>query len=121
MNILMVLSTKTYPPDGRVEREARDLIRDGHVLFLMARRGPGQLKRELVDGVNVIRVPLPFQSKKAISDLIYFFFQRYFIIFHIISACRNYRIDALHVHDLCYALATTLAGKFLNLPVIFDI
>ena len=40
MNILMVLSTKTYPPDGRVEREARDLIRDGHNLFIIARRGP---------------------------------------------------------------------------------
>ena len=36
MNILMVLSTQTYPPDRRVEREARDLIRDGHNLFLTA-------------------------------------------------------------------------------------
>ena len=38
MNILMVLSTKIYPPDGRVEREARYLIRDGHNVFLMARK-----------------------------------------------------------------------------------
>ncbi|GAF92692.1 unnamed protein product, partial [marine sediment metagenome] len=33
MNILMVLSSHGYPPDRRVEREARDLIRDGHKLF----------------------------------------------------------------------------------------
>ncbi len=120
MNILMVLSTKTYPPDGRVEREARDLIRDGHNLFLMARRGPGQQKHEVVDGVNVIRVPIPFQKKKAVADMIYFFFQRYFIFFHIVGACRRNKIEALHVHDLCYAFAATLAGKLLKLPVIFD-
>ena len=64
MNILMVLSTKTYPPDGRVEREARDLLRDGHCVYLMARRVSGQAAREVVDGVNVIRVLLPFQKIK---------------------------------------------------------
>ena len=120
MNILMVLSTKKYPPDGRVEREARDLIRAGHRLFLMARRGPEQPAEEVVNGVQVIRVPLPFQHKKAVADFIYFFFQRYFIFFYIIRTCRRHGIEALHVHDLPYALATTLAGKFLRLPVIFD-
>lgn len=120
MNILMVLSTKKYPPDGRVEREARYLIRDGHNVFLMARRGPKQMCEEVVDGVRVIRVPLPFQCKKAVADFIYFFFQRYFILFHIIRTCRRHRIDALHVHDLPYAFATTLTGKLLGIPVIFD-
>jgi len=120
MNILMVLSTKVFPPDGRVEREARSLIGDGHRIFLMARRGPGQPAEETVDGVHVIRVPLPFQRRKAIADFIYFFFQRYFIFFHILRTCRKHRIQALHVHDLCYALATTLAGKLLRVPVVFD-
>jgi len=120
MNILMVLSTKIFPPDGRVEREARSLIGDGHKVFLMARRGQGQLVEEIVDGVHVIRVPLPFQRKKAIADFTYFFFQRYLVFFRILRACRKHRIQALHVHDLCYALATTLAGKILHLPVIFD-
>lgn len=119
-NILMVLSTKKYPPDGRVEREARDLIRDGHKLFLIARRGPDQPKEETVDGVNVIRVLLPFQKKKAVGDLIYFFLQRYLIFFRIVAACRKHKIDVLHVHDLPYAFATTLAGKVLRIPVIFD-
>ena len=120
MNILMVLSTKVFPPDGRVEREARSLIGGGHRIFLMARRGPGQLIEQIVDGLHVIRVPLPFQRRKAVADFIYFFFQRYFIFFHILRACRKHRIQALHVHDLCYALATTLAGKLLRVPVVFD-
>lgn len=119
-NILMVLSTKKFPPDGRVEREARDLIRNGHNLFLMARRGPQQPKEETVEGVHVCRVPLPCQKKKAVADFIYFFFQRYSIFFRIITACRKHKIDVLHVHDLPYAFATTLAGKLLKIPVIFD-
>jgi glycosyltransferase involved in cell wall biosynthesis len=120
MNILMVLSTKTYPPDERVEREARDLIRDGHKVFLMARRGLEQSTEEIVNGVRVIRTPLPFQRKKTISDLIYFTMQRYWIFFHILLVCRKHRIKALHVHDLPYAFATVLAGKTLGIPVIFD-
>jgi len=120
VNILMVLSTKTFPPDGRVEREARDLIRDGHNVFLMARRAPGQPAEQIVNGVHVIRVPLPFQNKKAIADLIYFLFQRYFIFLHIIWACLKHKIDILHVHDLPYAFAATLAGKLLGLAVVFD-
>lgn len=35
MNILMVLSSNIFPPDGRVERELRSLMRDDHNLFLM--------------------------------------------------------------------------------------
>ena len=120
MNILMVLSTKKFPPDGRVEREARDLLREGHTLFLMARRGPSQRPRETVDGVHVLRTWLPFQKTKPLADLIYFFCQRYLILFPILLACRRHRIDALHVHDLPYAFATTLAGRLLKLPVIFD-
>ena len=119
-NILMVLSVKTFPPDGRVEREARDLIRDGHRVFLMARRGIGQTRTETVDGVHVIRAPLPFQKRKAIADFIHLALQRYYILFHIISACRRYNIDALHVHDLPYAFATALAGRLLGIPVVFD-
>lgn len=120
MNILMVLSAKKYPPDRRVEREAHALAASGHKVFLMARRGPDQPKEEMVDGVHVIRVPLPFQGKKAISDTIYFYFQRYWIYCAIVRACRRHGIEALHVHDLPYAFATTLAGQRMKIPIVFD-
>jgi glycosyltransferase involved in cell wall biosynthesis len=120
MNILMVLSSHPYPPDERVEREARDLIRDGHSLFLIARLGIGQPKEEDVNGVRVIRTPLPFQHKKRVADLIYHTLQRYWIFFHILWVCRKYRIEALHVHDLPYAFAAVLSGKVLKIPTVFD-
>jgi len=120
MNILMVLSSHGYPPDRRVEREARDLIRDGHEVFLMARRCPGESAAEDVDRVHVIRVPLLFQRAGPIGGLWYYLVHRYVIFFRILRACRRHRIDALHVHDLPYAFATVLAGKVLGIPVVFD-
>ena len=120
MNILMVLSTKKYPPDRRVEREAHALAAAGHNVYLIARRGPGQMKVEIVEGVHVIRTPLPFQKIKPIADTIYFYAQRYWIYFAILRACRRYGIQALHVHDLPYAFAAVLAGRRLKIPVVFD-
>jgi glycosyltransferase involved in cell wall biosynthesis len=120
MHILMVLSTKTFPPDGRVEREARALIKAGHSVSLMARRGLNQPRMETFDHIRVIRVPLPGQTKKAISDFLYFFWQRYFLFFHLIRFCRKYGVDAIHVHDLPYAVASVCVGKLLGIPVVFD-
>ena len=73
MNILMVLSTQAYPPDRRVEREARDLIADGHRVFLIARQKRGQCREECVDGVQVIRAPVPFEGRGVLDDLAYYF------------------------------------------------
>ena len=120
VNILMVLSTRKYPPERRVEREALALVKAGHTVYLLARRGPGQSKEEIVDGVHVIRVPLPFQKQKAIADMLYFLFQRYLVFFRILAACRKYSIQALHVHNIPYGLAAILAGKWLKIPVVLD-
>jgi len=120
MNVLMVLSAHKFPPDRRVEREAEKLIKQGHNVFLLARKAPGQAICEIVNQVKVIRFFLPFQKTKNLSDFIYLFFQRYLIFFNIIITCCKHKIDVLHVHDLPYALATTLAGKLLRKPVIFD-
>jgi glycosyltransferase involved in cell wall biosynthesis len=116
----MVLSSAKYPPHRRVEREARDLLRDGHQVFLMARRGPGQAAEETVGGVHVLRVPLPFQRRRLFADGFYYLLQRYYLIFYILRACRRHRIDALHVHDLPCAFATAVAARLLHLPFVFD-
>lgn len=121
MNILMVLSTNTFPPDRRVEREARDLLRAGHRVWLLARRAPGQAAEELVDGVHVLRMPLPFQQKRVLADLAYYTVQRYIAVFHILRACRAHDIDALHCHDLPYAFAATIASWMLGLPLVLDL
>ena len=116
----MVLSSQKFPPDRRVEREAQDLIAAGHEVFLVARRGPDQAVREDVNGVHVERVWLPFQGQGIRCDLAYYLGQRYWIIADLLRLCRRHKIEALHVHDLPYAFAATLVGKWLDIPVIFD-
>jgi glycosyltransferase involved in cell wall biosynthesis len=120
MRILMILSSQIFPPDRRVERESRDLIRAGHEVHLVARRGPSQAAREDVAGVHVERVWLPFQGRGILCDLAYYAGQRYWIIATLLKLCRRHRIEALHVHDLPYALAATVVGRWLRIPVIFD-
>jgi glycosyltransferase involved in cell wall biosynthesis len=116
----MVLSTGYYPPDRRVEREARDLLADGHEVLLTARQGRQQPANERVDGVEVFRFRFPFQHRPPLSDMVYYLSQRYTMTRRIIRLCRAHRVDALHVHDLPYSFATVLAGRRLKLPVIFD-
>lgn len=120
MRILMVLSTKKYPPDRRVEREAQALIEGGHEVLLIARRGPKQARVEIVDGVRVVRTFLPFQNVKAVADLIYFTIQRFAILGTLVRVCRQHRVDVIHVHDLPYAFASIICAKLLGISSVFD-
>ncbi len=58
MNICMVLEGE-YPPDIRIEKEARTLISEGHKIYLLSLEKPGKKKYEVVEGVNVIRINRP--------------------------------------------------------------
>jgi glycosyltransferase involved in cell wall biosynthesis len=120
MNILLILSDNVFPPDIRVRKETRALINAGHNIFLIARRGDNQNKKETVEGVHVYRIDYPFQTIPVIGGFLYFFIYRYFLLFYIVFMSRRYRIDALHVHDLPFALATCIAGKIIQKPVVFD-
>lgn len=121
MKILMVLSDQTLPHDRRVERQARDLIRDGHQVYLLARKGKDQPPEEIFNGIHVTRMRWPFLNRsKMLSDLAYWLFQRYWIYCTILKTCRKYGIGAIHVHDLPYARAAAGAAKKLGLPLIFD-
>ena len=121
----MVLSDNTYPPDIRVKKEAKVLVKDGNKVFLLVKKGKGQFKEEVVEGVHVYRFDRSFLEsivlKSAlIGNLLYFFIYRYFILFDIMSLSKKHKVDVLHVHDLPYALATCIAGKLLHKPVVFD-
>ena len=73
MNILMILSDNIFPPDIRVKKETKALINAGHKIFLIARRGDNQIKKETVDGVHVYRIDYPFRTIPLIGGSLYFF------------------------------------------------
>lgn len=56
--ITMLVENNPYPQDVRVRSEAQSLARAGHDVTVVAPRDPGQSRREIVNGVRVIRFRL---------------------------------------------------------------
>jgi len=53
-----MLAHAFYPSDVRIRREAAALEEEGWEVDVICLRGPGELRRERVDGINVLRVPI---------------------------------------------------------------
>ena len=123
MNILFILLDHCFPPDIRVEKEARSLIASGYRVHLLTRRGKYQSEYEKLYGIHVHRFSNPAQRipSKMLSRFIYYLVYRLYVTLVIIPRLiKNCNIDALHVHDLPFALAVSILGKLIGRPVIFD-
>lgn len=55
--ILMLLENCSFPRDDRVRREARALTAAGFQVTVISPASPGQARREVVEGVTVLRFP----------------------------------------------------------------
>jgi glycosyltransferase involved in cell wall biosynthesis len=55
----MVVANNPVPPDVRVLSEGRALASAGYPVTVIAPRGSGQAKREVIDGIRVVRYRLP--------------------------------------------------------------
>lgn len=122
MNICMVLADRDFPPDIRVEKEARSLISAGHRVFLLCVRTNERPKSSVWSGIEIRRIaPLPFlirmfntsvylllmrdlQWKRAIRRLI-----------------EEHAIEVIHVHDLPMVGTALTAARGKGVPVIADL
>jgi len=122
MNVCMVLANKDFPPDIRVEKEARALRDAGYnIMILCASKG----QRPLVDeweGNKVIRMPaLPWVFKATDWLFRSITFHDLQLGKYLPAAIRENNIELLHVHDLLM-LGTALTGaKKYGIPVIADL
>ena len=121
-NVGMVLSGGSFPPDIRVEKEARSLIEAGyrvHLLCLLA--GDVQMAQETVGGIQVHRIqnpdPLGSMREKV----------RYYLtgvhdnwLRAILAFATDQDIDVLHIHDLPHALTAAAAARARGIPLVFD-
>jgi len=114
MRICMILQTD-FPPDIRIEIETKALIRAGHEIHLIARNKKNLPREEVIDGVQVHR--LPFHQNGLFS--IPLFFNPVWTS-QVKQIIRQNRIEAIHVHDLPLAPLGISAGKKLKIPVIYD-
>jgi glycosyltransferase involved in cell wall biosynthesis len=73
-----MLVENNFPADTRVRNEASTLVANGYRVSVIALRGEGERPRELVDGVNVYRIPrltifgkLPDAKPKGVRKLLH--------------------------------------------------
>jgi len=123
LNILMVLNKK-FPPDIRVEKEARSLMKQGHRIYLLASQEGDEEDVEEVFGITVIRIKREYVTSlvKRLRGWQYSLLRidRHLFLNLEKIICR-YKIDAVHVHDLPPVKSSLLAAKKYNLPVIADL
>lgn len=118
-----MLLTDTYPPDIRVEKEAKALINAGHEVTLICLYNPEQPRRETVDGVDVIRLPLQYRG--GVDELIEGV--NYLLTFvhngwknALENLLQKTNIDVIHVHDLPLVKTALTVSKDKNVDVIAD-
>jgi len=118
--IAMLLENERYPQDTRVRNEAESLVGAGHRVTVIAPRGPGQARVEVVDGVTVRR----FRLRKAaggVSDLL-----REYAVAHaqlFVRAARELLAGAtvLHLHNPPDTLFPVgLLARVMRRRVVFD-
>lgn len=101
MKILMVLIGKSFPPDIRVEKEARTLINAGHEVLLACSRAPGQELKTWYDGISVLRFDYPGTVARKIGSLqFYTTLHNSYWVRTLSGVVSRMGIDAVHVHDL---------------------
>lgn len=123
MRICMLLR-KQFPPDIRVEKEARALRAAGHKVVLLCRGDDDRPQTETIDGVDIVRI----DTHHGISSM-----QRrreslryYRTLTHprwaaALDAYVQSGIDAIHVHDLPLVRTGLSVGKRHNIPVVADL
>jgi glycosyltransferase involved in cell wall biosynthesis len=112
-----------FPPDIRVEKEARALLKAGHEIFLVCANKDNDLIEKEFQGIKVIYFPIKFKSIKW-----YFFYLQFLIFFvhpfwkrALEKIIKQYEIQALHIHDLAMVNTGLQAAKKFNIKILADL
>jgi len=122
MKILMLLEGTDFPPDIRVEKEARALIAAGHQIILLCENLTDRPLQERWQGIEIVRLapiaPLHYRINRMLMFLTLHDRRWEHKLDEIIAA---YQPDALHIHDLLYVGPGLRVARRFGLPVIADL
>ena len=120
MKIGMVLD-RPFPPDHRVEKEAKSLIANRHEVHLLSLHHGHMKTYEQIHGINVHRVYIPKKIFKKLSAAINVLpFYNWFWKRFIGKKVDALGIQVLHIHDLPLSkVAIKLRQKY-KIPVVID-
>ena len=122
MNICMVLADLDFPPDIRVEKEARSLVSEGHRVLILCSHKRNRPVRSVWNGIEIKRIaPLALPGRK-INSLIYWLSMRDLHWHNALQkVIEKHAIDALHVHDLPMVGTALSVAKRKCVAVIADL
>lgn len=119
--ILMVLD-HPYPPDVRVENEARSLVEAGYDVSLLALAPDDRPETDSHDGVTVHRVRVPAKVRNVMRGLVSTVpLMDLYLAREIRKLHARHPFDVLHVHDLYLVGAGLRAARQLRIPVVADL
>jgi glycosyltransferase involved in cell wall biosynthesis len=119
MRILYVYDGDWPRNATRPTKQTRSLARAGHQVRLIARNELRKPRRESNDWMTVVR--LPSVGPRWLNRVVNFpYFFNPFWIYGIWKAARDFHAECILVRDLPLALTSIWAGKFLGIPVHYD-
>lgn len=112
---------KTFPPDPRVENEAKALLKDGHEVFLFCLHYGEEKESEEINGIKVRRYRSSGLEYK-LSALAYTFpFYTNVMCKKIKRFISKNKIEILHIHDIRIAQAAFKANREFQLKTVLDL
>jgi glycosyltransferase involved in cell wall biosynthesis len=117
-----MLLGQPFPPDPRVEQEARSLAGAGHRVHLFCIDWMGRPRREEADGLVVHRYPIPRWFHRKLGALVgrLPFYEAWYRR-RLPGFLRAERIQVLHVHDLPLAHVALAAAAAAGIPCVLDL
>jgi glycosyltransferase involved in cell wall biosynthesis len=112
-----------FPPDIRVEKEARSLLGAGHNIFLLSVGKEGMRPVEDVNGITVIRILPPQNLIKRVLGTFSFsiLFESKFWRKNLEKVIKKYKIDIIHCHDLHLVKTSIYCAKKFDIPIVADL
>lgn len=128
MRIGMILelgNDRGFPPDIRVEKEAKALSSAGHRVFILTRRFPGTAsKLEFIPslGATVVRMHIDLGPRGIFAAAVRALTMQDICWGEPIKQfVKQHGIEILHVHDLLMVPTVLKSARLLGLPVIADL
>lgn len=119
MKICMILQAN-FPPDIRIEKEARALIAAGHELHLVCRNKTGLPVEDKFEGIHIHRLRSQHSNSRWNNLLTIPLFFNPVWKARVNEVVKKYKIDIIHVHDLPLAALGVRVAQKNKLPLIYD-
>lgn len=122
MKIMMLLISYDFPPDIRVEKEARALLATGHQITLVCENRKDRPARELWNGIEIIRLPLqPLWWRRINTATLFITLRSPLWEWHVKKIVQAEKPDVIHVHDLSFVGPGLRVARKFNLPIVADL